>query len=479
MPTAQPEMSQGAASAAGTPAPCRLLLGILFGYFILLSVALKLLEYYSFEAYTFDTGVYANVVYNLFTDGSFYSDILRRSHLGEHFSPIIALFVPFYAIEPSATWLLAVQGLAGGIASILMYVFGRSLFRGCGGWAAWALPVGLALLTFGYPPLSSAIRFEFHPSTLGVPLLIGALLALRQDRGWLAGLLVGLLFLTKENAPLAVLGAGLYALLVLSRPRAGALLALAAGLVGVALLLVVMPLFRDEAWRHYDRLGPWSLWEAKATYLFHLLSGLAFLPLLHWRSLVAALPLLLLNLSVQYQPQFSSQYHYDDLLSVFLLVSAAHGAGRLLALCRTRLASHWARLPALAALAAAGVLACLGSLGLWDELRRAWPSAQEWRLFHELQPFQATPDPIAIAADGTLGPHLALRERFWALGTWEGWEGMLDRMAPGDLVLQTPLHLPKVFQAQRAVLDADPRFEVIHDSEVLRVYRRLPVLGAS
>ena len=86
-----------------------------------------------------------------------------------------------------------------------------------------------------------------------------------------------------------------------------------------------MPLSRSDHWEHYSRLGPFASLRFKALYLVRLVKALAYLPLASWRSLVCAVPLVSLNLSVAYYPQFRCT-HYDDFASVFLVVAAMHGA---------------------------------------------------------------------------------------------------------------------------------------------------------
>ncbi len=447
-----------------------LLLWTLMAALVLAEVAYKVLGYYRFGVHTLDTGIYANLVQNLLVHGSFYSDVLQRSHLGEHFSPIMLIFVPLFALDPSTVWLLAAQGLAGGATCVLVFAVARRITAADSPWIHRLLPPACAILTFCYTPLTAAIHFEFHPSTLGVPMLAGAVLALHLRRWGLMALLLALLLATKENASLAVLGLALYAWLVLRKPRAGLLLALLSAIAAAIIMLLVMPAFRDADWGHYGRLGPLADWDAKAGYLLGLLGGLAFLPLLHWRSLAAALPLLALNLSVDYWAQYSSRFHYDDLLSVFLLVSAAHGARRLLLLAEDQgLARH-----AVLALPAAVVLLVqfVGN-SLLDQYGHLLPDREQRQLLREIEPYKQVPPALSIAADATLGPHFAVREGFVALFDNKIGRRALARLRPGDLVLLTPLRRQDQFDQWLALLRSDPQFHLAHDSELLTVFERL------
>src|SRR5262245_34315143 len=87
---------------------------LLLSTFVIVALISKVVQYYAFRIADWDTGIYSNVLWNLVRGNWFYSDVLNRNHLGEHFSPIIAVFAPFFLIYPSPLWLLAAQGLAVG-----------------------------------------------------------------------------------------------------------------------------------------------------------------------------------------------------------------------------------------------------------------------------------------------------------------------------------------------------------------------------
>src|SRR5215469_7840935 len=188
---------------------------------MIIALLTKILQYYSFQIADWDTGIYSNLVWNLVNGNWFYSGVLNRNYLGEHFSPIILVFAPFFVLYPSPVWLLSAQGLAVGTTYVLLYFVGVKIF--CEAKTNFAKPLALvfAIWAFFYRPLTSALLFEFHPSTLATPLLAAAVLALLHNRDRVLWLLVAFLLLSKENAPLAVLGLGCYAWLVSSRPRLG------------------------------------------------------------------------------------------------------------------------------------------------------------------------------------------------------------------------------------------------------------------
>ncbi|MEL6962144.1 MAG: DUF2079 domain-containing protein, partial [Pseudomonadota bacterium] len=304
----------------------------------LLCVVSKATQFYGFALNDYDTGIYSNVAWNLANGQGFHSDVLGGSHLAVHFSPLTAIFAPFYTLFPTPMVLMIGQGLAVGITLILLYRIGTHLLdrAAFGARRPWIL-LGFCLLAFVYGPFTNALLSHFHPPTVAMPILAGCLLALIERRLWLLIVLVPLLIAAKENAPLAVIGLGIYAALVQDRWSTGSILA-AMGLASLAVIvLVIMPAFQDTDWVLADRLAPFALLGKKTLYVFLLVLPLAFLPLLAWRAAMAALPLITVNLAVGYEAQLDLKYHYNDLISVFLLVAAMHGLNRLVGLHRTLL----------------------------------------------------------------------------------------------------------------------------------------------
>jgi uncharacterized membrane protein len=484
-------------------------IGVVLLLTTLVAIALlcKLAQYYSFRISDWDTGIYSNVLWNLVNGNGFYSDVLNRNHLGVHFSPIIVVFAPFFIIYPSPVWLLAAQGLAVGTTYVLLYFVAIKIFRDAKTRFAKPLALVFAIWAFLYRPLTSALLFEFHPSTLATPLLAAAILALLHscDRGlWL---LVAVLLLSKENAPLAVLGLGCYAGLVLFRPRLGMALGTVAAASAALIMGVVMPLFRSDDWVHYSRLGPFAEWQEKSAYLLALVKALAYLPLASWRSLMCAVPLVGLNLSVAFAPQFSTRFHYDDFASVFLLVAAMHGAVVVLRVVDSAF-KGWRAIAAYIFMALVALLlmepvtrSAISSLqrswfgGMEQHrelaayrtlmalvlpepvngsaisyLQTSWPDDTERQLRRELAPYRSLPFEIGITAQQLLGPYLSARPRYAPLSASQGVD--MRRLKPGDKLLITPMG--DEFPELERLLETNAGLTRVHGSPVLHVYEVTP-----
>jgi hypothetical protein len=369
----------------------------------------------------FDLGIYHNLCWNLSEGRGFRSDVLARNHLGEHASPIVALFAPLYAIHPTALWLVLVQGAAVAAVALaaLWYADARLATvpparARAGRWIALAL-------VLGYGPLWAAWQYDPQPVVYGAAGLALALVAVERRRwawAW-AGLLLCLS--SRESAALAGLGLAWWTWRRAGAPRHAAAMALLSLAWAAIAMLWLMPLMRDGAgWAHTARLDPLGEPGAKALYATRLLG-----------QDVAALPGALLNLATGYPPQLSSMYHYDAQIAPFMLLAAMGGLARALAQLRP-----WPWLVPLLAIALAwGALPPLRHLViLADPQRRADVTATA----AELRAVLATiPADAPLAADPQLGPLLCLRQGYRPLrgSRDEGDAAHVAALAPGTWII--------------------------------------------
>ncbi len=400
----------------------------------------------------FDLGIYHNLVWNLSEGRGFWSDVLARNHLGEHASPLVALFVPLYWLTPSAAWLVAAQGVAVAVVALAALWFAEA--KGVAGWRWWAM-LGL---TLGYAPLWAAWWFDPQPLLYGAAGLAVALVALERQRWWAVWLGLAVLLASRESAPLAGLGLAWWAWRKCGSPRAAITIAcLSLAWMAVAMLWL-MPLMRaGEVWAHTERFAPLAEPGWKALYLARLFGQLALLPLLDPVAAVAAIPGMLLNLATGYWPQLSSAYHYDAQIAPFLLFAAAGGlasgrwplaAGRWLPLALVLTALAWGSLP----------LRVIPSLCQPERIRNVATTRAE------LAAVVATLPPGApVAADPQLGPLLCLRQGYRPL---RGGAAHVRALAPGTIIIV------QRWWWQAMIADPPAELRLLHDGQVLLVLVR-------
>ena len=437
-------------------------------------IAGKVLQHYRMNTHAFDTGIYTNLVWNIAYGNGFYSNIEFRNHLGEHFSPIILLFTPIYWIWPNAHVLMIAQGLAAGLTFLLLLLLCRNILTGYTERQRFWLTAGLLVLFVMYRPFLSAWCFEFQPITLGMPLVAAAILALHlRSRLWLA-VAVAALLTTRESAVLSVFGLAIYAALVLRRYRVAVILTVVAAVAAVIIFQLVMPAFREGDWEHLSRLGPSEQLLRKGKYLVKLVLPLALLPLIGWRAALAALPGVLLNLSVAYPAQFSVTFHYDAQNSVFLMVAAIYGARSVANFFMKRrdgLAVYrWAVWAYLAF--ALVIAASLRGRTPFEWVVRYVVRDQHAPLLAEVGEYAALPRDVGIASNTRLAPRLAHRDLYVLADQYFD----AERMAGVDLVVLADDGLV-MFTGRRlsddiiAWVAAQPQAELIKRTDHLVVYR--------
>ncbi|NEQ28875.1 MAG: DUF2079 domain-containing protein, partial [Microcoleus sp. SIO2G3] len=205
--------------------PRQWLLGIA-ALFWLVCVALVLWRYYGFyPTYAaFDQGIFDQVYWNSL-HGRFFESSLSSSlssavvhdrqvpdvfyrRLGQHFTPALLLWLPYYAIFHSPAGLSVLQVTIIAIAGIILYHLARQhLSPRLSLWIAGSYYAANAVLG---PTVAN-----FH-DLCQIPLYIfSLLLAMEKRRWWLFALLCILTVLVREDSGIVLFGVGAY--LILSR----------------------------------------------------------------------------------------------------------------------------------------------------------------------------------------------------------------------------------------------------------------------
>ena len=174
-------------------------------------ILLSVLRHESYHSLGFDLGLFNQVFWNT-TQGRLLESTMSQalpvphSLLGDHFSPIFLIFMPFYFAYPHPETLVVIQTLALALGAWPVYLLAKLKLPA--GYAAWWV-----LAYFLFVPLAYINLFDFHEVALSVAPLGFALYFLESGRrGWF---LVCLLFafLVKEEMALIGVGFGAYAVL--------------------------------------------------------------------------------------------------------------------------------------------------------------------------------------------------------------------------------------------------------------------------
>jgi uncharacterized membrane protein len=374
------------------------------------------------------------------------------SFFGDHFAPLLFLFVPFYWVFAHPCVLVILQSVALALGAVPLSEATRTILSRASGSTGplgservrEAAVVALVMLYFANVSLLHISMFDFHPIAFAIPLslaLYQAALAGRWPRFWVMS---GLLLACQEESAITLASFGLFLVLFgdhRSQRRRGAALAVATTLYFVGVMMLVIPAFQRPAaqpgWVYltrYTHLGG-SMDEVFRSILFHPLRTLALsyapykletlfqlflplglLPFLGWRTLLVALPSLFYGYISGRDEQFRIQYQYFSAALPWLFVSASWGLlawGRACARFTDRRAQRgWLS----TAVCVAPLLVAGSSALLYDaklrpvrsEFFTLWP---HWKAIEEVR---AIIGPEAsVSATNNLGPFFSQRPEIY------------------------------------------------------------------
>jgi uncharacterized membrane protein len=181
--------------------------GIVFSYFTIQKNTV-------FQSYAWDLGIFNQALYTTLHNGKLFYYTVELylnpsgSYFAVHFSPILFLLLPFYAINPSPTTLLVIQSFALSLGALPLYLLAKELLKS--NKAAFMLAIAYLL----YPALQGANWFDFHSPAL-LPLLFFSLCYFMVTHRWkLYFPFVLLALMVQEQAVFPVLIIAVYYFLI-------------------------------------------------------------------------------------------------------------------------------------------------------------------------------------------------------------------------------------------------------------------------
>lgn len=217
---------------------------------------LVLQRYYNFYPtyVSFDQGIFNQVFWNSlhgrWFEGSLSStesiavmqgDIPDVSYhrLGQHFTPALMLWLPFYALFPSPAGLSVLQVTLITVAGFVLYALARHYHPP-------RLSAWITVSYYGAIAVISPTLANFH-DICQIPLYVfGLLLALEKRNWWIFGLLVLLTLAVREDSGVILFSIGFYLLVSRRFPWLGlGLCGLSLGYI-LALTNLIMPLFSND-----------------------------------------------------------------------------------------------------------------------------------------------------------------------------------------------------------------------------------------
>ncbi len=414
-PVALPRISQRAVVAGGVAA-----------YVVLMGVVV-VTRHIALRTHALDLGYYVQLVWSVAHGHGAYVSLPPMHAWGDHFSPIVYLFVPLGWLTPGATALLLAQTVIFAAGAVAIAGFGARRLGDA------RLAAGFALLYLLNPTLHGINIRDIHPAAFVIPLLVAAAWAVDAGRSGWAALALAAALAGREDCAIAGVGMGVWLALARRRWLAGAAVAIASVVMLWVDMNMLMPYFRGEPYPHlvkrYAYLGetlpelltsivfrPWRWLPVvatadKAVYLLALLAPLGFLPLAAPRAAAAALPGLAVNLLSTDPVLFHHRTQYQAFVLPFLLLAAVDGFAKL------RDAAWWPRrVPIRAVLIAAAIVAVvLGARTVNDLGVGKWALGPDQRAVRSMM--ARVPERVPVSVNERLVPHLATRQECYVFPT--------------------------------------------------------------
>ncbi len=124
--------------------------------YTLIFTIICLWKYNHFLYNALDLAIINNVFYNTLHGNWWWSSIQGHSYLGDHFTPILILLLPFYKLWPTAESLLILQSFFLALTAWPIYLISQLILNNK------KLSLGLALLWLINPLIHNINLFEFH-----------------------------------------------------------------------------------------------------------------------------------------------------------------------------------------------------------------------------------------------------------------------------------------------------------------------------
>jgi uncharacterized membrane protein len=281
---------------------------ILLVYIIIMST-ITIMKHNTFLTSGFDLGIFDQAFHTTLFDGKLFyetADISFNpggSFFGVHFSPILFLMLPFYAIYPSAENLLVMQTIILALGAFPIYWMSRDKL-------GKKLGLIVSSIYFIYPPVFLLNLNDFHLEPFTSTFFIFSLYYFDKEEWMKFSAFFILSLITVEFAPVIGVFLAFYGILKLlmkkfKDKRVAQKYIVAIMLVSI--LIFALALKTKETLNTYTSPLPtpfqpilenpagmldviFDNWGEKVYYVTNLLAPLAFLPLLAPESLILAIP---------------------------------------------------------------------------------------------------------------------------------------------------------------------------------------------
>ena len=331
-----------------------------------------IMRHYSFRSDAWDLGIFSQVLYSTINGKIFYYNVepyFNPSHsfLGIHFSPILFLLVPFYAIFPKPETLLVAQSVILALAAYPLYLYSFVKTKS----KTLSLAVSVAYLL--NPLIQGVNWYDFHPQAF-LPLFYFSMLYFLERKrtlSYLIFLLLSLCVLEQISIINIFLAISLFLMYykniikclknknIIDMYFIVPCLTLIISIYWLIMSNAIIRYFNPNPPLYLKGLGTFGILGAretsevplfifahpskalkalnydyylKTTYVILSFTPLAFTSLLSPTLLIPAIPWLIVALFSNHKPYYMLGYQYSALLVPFIFLSGVNGLKKVLSI---------------------------------------------------------------------------------------------------------------------------------------------------
>ena len=310
--------------------------------FCLLYGFLVLYRHSNFQTHANDLGIYDQAIW-LYSKFKLPFSTVRQPNmmlLGDHFHPILLLFVPLYWIWADVRMLLISQVILVVFSVIPLYLITEDRFKN----RFFSLSLAFAYLTFF--GLQNALNFDFHVATVSVFFLSWLLYFYNCDKSRGFWIFLFLTLICKEDMALVSLMLGLYDFFIKRNYVRGLFIFLISGLIFMLFIKVISPLYSPTPATYIQTVIPGNSLSEQIQYIFMhplqlgelfftpisktqtmnlLLISFLYLPLFSPFFLFLSLPLFLERFLSIHELRWGIGFHYSANIAPLLSLGLVYG----------------------------------------------------------------------------------------------------------------------------------------------------------
>ncbi len=449
--------------------------------FIAVAIFLDFRQHAAFQT-GWDLSAYVHLLSNMSRGGGFITLPGPTNYLTNHFSLLLLLISPLFALWPDARTLMVVQSIALTITIIPAYLILRKRYP---------LLAPVLVLAFVLSPLlQQTVATDFHGIMLAAPFLAWAFYAMTMRRARLLFITLGLALLAREDVGLFVAAFGLFILIFHKGQRLmGLALMVLGGLWVIVVINWVMPSL-GTAYHHFaifSSLGGNSLGEiagnvihdpmrlvsaiattSKLNAFVRFMAPLAFLPLV-----ALGYPLLWLPIVLVY---LTSNESGSGLLNAWRLAPFLPLVWGSIAVLLVRLRPRWAS-GAMAVLLIATIVGFL-TLSPFPGGGKFNPTLYQVNEHTQIgeQIVASIPPDASVAAQNGLTPHLAARPVIRLFPLYDPVRSRTDFIVLDEKTSNLYPLSPDEFKSVLGTRQTDPGLDIIQERDGYFVFT--PSAGA-